>query len=648
MKRLIVMVLFMALPVMATTYTAATSAQSDVQTAVNLTSGSGGDTVQIPCSGTQSVIWTGTLTGSHNFTLTALGATPNTGTGTRGAGTNCLTILDNDASNPIMSFTPTYQAGQAIVVQNMNIDPLTAGTTLTSPLFFQGTCTGSGCPQMRIDNIIFGKSAQWTESGNGNNADWIIREDNMFGVLDHNTMPTGSQVDFVTGGLSAYLGVGGFGDNSWAQPDSFGGANALYFENNHLWITGNSEVTDCEKPVTVSDGGCRLVGRYNTIETDSGFNVGFSYHGLDTSGRERGGRQIEAYNNIVNCVNGACGPIAGFRAGTGYVFGNTLNANYLITGGFYGTIADSTVYRTVYTNNPFGPCGGLNSLDPWDTNDNTTYLTSTATSGTTGLVLTDASQTWTTNQWAPVGAPYSIFDVTFDAGGSFVGQIVSNTAHTITINGPISESAWYNGGNGSLTTGDTYKIIRATVCADQAGRGQGSYISGSSPSPSSALSQALDPIYEWDDAASNLNHGTYAANFGSEVIANRDYYTDDWANDNAGGGGSLSAPMAQTSSTIPFNGTTTCNASSGGGASSYVCGVGFGLAARRPTTCTAGVGYFATDTGVQGTLYKCGAGNSWASIYAPYTYPHPLEGGGVIVTPPPAPSAPSFAMITVH
>jgi len=70
-----------------------------------------------------------------------------------------------------------------------------------------------------------------------------------------------------------------------------------------------------------------------------------------------------------------------------------------------------------------------------------------------------------------------------------------------------------------------------------------------------------------------------------------------------------------------FNGTT---------------GVGYGLLSARPTTCTAGVGYWATDqgswntsgSGGQGVFYKCLSTNTWALYYTPYSYPHPLRTGG--------------------
>ena len=73
-------------------------------------------------------------------------------------------------------------------------------------------------------------------------------------------------------------------------------------------------------------------------------------------------------------------------------------------------------------------------------------------------------------------------------------------------------------------------------------------------------------------------------------------------------------------------------------------GVGCGILASRPATCTTGVGYFATtdsctsisdanvganpETPISGTFYKCTATNTWTAYYTPYTYPHPLRSYG--------------------
>ena len=82
----------------------------------------------------------------------------------------------------------------------------------------------------------------------------------------------------------------------------------------------------------------------------------------------------------------------------------------------------------------------------------------------------------------------------------------------------------------------------------------------------------------------------------NQIVANRDYYLE----------------------TGSFNGTT---------------GMGVGTIGSRPSTCTAGVAYWATDEGSwrsgypssSGRLYKATATNTWTLYYTPYTYPHPLR-----------------------
>lgn len=81
----------------------------------------------------------------------------------------------------------------------------------------------------------------------------------------------------------------------------------------------------------------------------------------------------------------------------------------------------------------------------------------------------------------------------------------------------------------------------------------------------------------------------------ARVIANRDFYTE------------AANQAAQASNSSPFNGAS---------------GMGHGTYANIPTTCTTGVGYWATD---QSQLYLCTATNAWTASYTPYTYPHPLD-----------------------
>jgi hypothetical protein len=73
-------------------------------------------------------------------------------------------------------------------------------------------------------------------------------------------------------------------------------------------------------------------------------------------------------------------------------------------------------------------------------------------------------------------------------------------------------------------------------------------------------------------------------------------------------------------------------------------GVGEGVAANRPSSCTKGVGYWTTDEGswnanvspnTSGRLYTCTSTNTWTLSYTPFPYPHPFTGNGTASGPTP-------------
>jgi hypothetical protein len=365
------------------------------------------------------------------------------------------------------------------------------------------------------------------------------------------------------------------GDGSWADNTYFGSEKFLFIEDNTFRNAKGYKSNGID-----SYAGGRYVARHNyLVDTPIGG------HGTETSGRFRGVRAIESYNNTF--VWSLVDPRGQLRSGTMLQFNNVLTGRIRPD----SKSTHLTCYRQFRPFPFWGAASGNNRLDLNDSHG--LYASGKHTGENNSATLVVANAGWKVNQW--VG--YSVTNTTQMANtrkGAFhpSSYITANTNDTITFIGNAMGSPM------TFNNGDGYEIYKLLAALDQPGRGKGNLLAGKDPVVTGSWPhQVLEPVYAWGNTYSNSRQLDVASQYPT-IQENRDFYNQK----------------------TPFDGTA---------------GVGVGKLVDRPKTCTAGVAYWATDQGKwdsthdgpDGQLYVCSERDTWSLYYRPYMYPHPLVSG---------------------
>jgi hypothetical protein len=305
----------------ATNIAALTCSQTDVSTAIG--QAVVGDTVVIP-SCPSGASWTTTVTVGKGITL-------------QGQGIGQTVLIDN-----VPKGNSNCGGAAPLLSVNSNAFFRLTGFTIQGGVSDSFVCqpahvaiSGSS-PSFRIDNIAFTNMMTVGIRSSGS----------LFGVVDHCTF----QGSHKNGLLIEHNGFAGasYGDGSWAAPTALGSSQFIFIEN--CTFTDPGAVGAGAFDV---DGGGRVVFRHNT----AAFVVG---HGTETSGRFRGMRAFEIYNNTFIPVQNSQFTGVYLRSGTGVIYNNTFNDS---GSNNWSNVIIATNYRDSQPYNPWGQCNGTSSYD---------------------------------------------------------------------------------------------------------------------------------------------------------------------------------------------------------------------------------------------------------------------------------------------
>jgi hypothetical protein len=426
-----------------------------------------GDTITLPAG---ILPWTTRVTISKAITL-------------QGAGVGTTVIRDS------------VQSGQLIQVT------LVAGnlTRITGIEFQDGGRTNRQSDILRVVGSNTNGSKLRFDHCKWNNLNGASVFDTVIGVIDHNAFVidrTGLPINI----YDSYWNGRTLGDGSWAAPTGFGSSQFLFIEDNTF-----THSNPYQEGITDSYAGGRFVVRHNNI-----FNGLIANHGTESTGRPRGGRAMEVYNNTFTGTN-LNRFVGNVRSGGVLFHDNSIS-------GYWGNSATFALqnFRNFHV---FAPWGGADGTNAWDVNSPTVFFTGAAAANSSGTTVTVSGANWTTNQWA--GSAIRRTSDICNSGSTSFSEILSNTSNTITY----VNNALYPGESAtSFCAGDSLEIRKVEHALDQPGRALGTLITGNPPVlPGGWNNQVTEPCYSWNNTTGNAQ-----VNFGAGpgVRANEHYFNN--------------------------------------------------------------------------------------------------------------------------
>jgi hypothetical protein len=304
----------------AATVTAASCSQSAITAA--LATAANGDTVLVPAGTCE---WTSQLVVTNKAVTI------------QGAGIGKTIIVDSVAltSSAVASRLVTLEPGPNQAVRFSGFEFRQGARTQSFGERIAMVGSYSDARTVRVDNSKFDHLA----------GEAIIAF-NVRGVIDHNVY-IGTPTNRFLNVWSPNYNGGVYGDGNWAAPAGWGSADFTFIEDNVMSYDGTSNYAFID-----AFAGARFVFRNNTV------TCGWvEAHGTESTGRFRGTRAVEVYNNTF--VSGVCSGdyVTNLRSGSMLVWGNR------ITGYLPHPRFELANYRNGQGFAPWGMADGSNALD---------------------------------------------------------------------------------------------------------------------------------------------------------------------------------------------------------------------------------------------------------------------------------------------